>query len=77
MNTTIDNIPDEMELRVFNLLSRAVHPIPIQELAEEIMKDYDYTLAYLVRMGEKRHLRFHDLDDGTQSVELVAVSLKN
>jgi len=67
------DIPDEMELKVFNLLSRSSKPRPIQEIADEIRKDYDFTFNYLMRMRERRHLRFHNLDDGTQSVELFAV----
>jgi hypothetical protein len=67
------DIPDEMELKVFNLLARCSKPRPIQEIADEIRKDYDYTLNYLMGMRERRHLRFHNLDDGTQSVELFSV----
>jgi hypothetical protein len=67
------DIPDEMELKVFNLLARCSKPRPIQEIADEIRKDYDYTFNYLMGMRARRHLRFHNLDDGTQSVELFSV----
>lgn len=74
MFMSVEPMPDETELRIFNLLSRASHPRRIQDIADEMGRDYDYTLGYLGRMTARWHLRFHDLDDGSQSVELVAVT---
>ena len=70
MSHSEEDMPDEMELKVFNLLTRSSKPRPIQEVG----RDYDYTLNYLRRKGERRRIRFHDLDDGTQAVELPPVS---
>ena len=74
MSHSEEDMPDEMELKVFNLLTRSSKPRPIQEVADHIGRDYDYTLNYLRRKGERRRIRFHDLDDGTQAVELAPVS---
>ena len=71
---SVETMPDETELKLFNLLSRSAHARRIQDIAEEIRRDYDYTLGYLVRMSSRWHLRFADLEDGTQSVELVAMT---
>ena len=69
-----EDMPDEMELKVFNLLARSSKPRPIQEIADQIGRDYDYTLNYLMHMGKRRRIRLHNLADGTQSVELVTLS---
>jgi capsular polysaccharide biosynthesis protein len=69
-----ESIPDETELKVFNLLARASKPKPVQDIANEIQQSYEETMKYLKHIGERRHIRFHHLDDGFQAVSFVTVS---
>jgi hypothetical protein len=69
-----EDMPDEIELKIFNMLARASKPRPVQDIANEMQQNYDETMMHLRRIGGRKHLRFHHLDDGFQAVSFVAGS---
>ena len=69
-----EDMPDEIELKIFNLVARASKPKPVQDIANEMQQSYDETMMHLERIRDRRHLRFHHLEDGFKAVSFIASS---
>lgn len=72
----ITTLSDDAEKKVRTILARRFEPRPVQAIADEIQRSYDETLQYLVHIGETLPIRFTNIPDGLQAVEVVVGSRK-